>query len=124
MDRGKCSRCPTEIIWVKNENGKFEPFDAKPTRVLVVAGDKAPDGTEYQCAGAPFKIETGHLNHFLTCKHAASFRKPTKKEQAAAAAAEGALYECSRCGATMGKAGARAVGDEVLCAVCAEGPPL
>ncbi|HEV3026495.1 MAG TPA: hypothetical protein VG457_02925 [Planctomycetota bacterium] len=82
MNRAACKACGTPIFWVKNENQKPEPFDARPTRILRVAGDRDPDGVPHVFleAGKICQIQAGHLNHFLTCPQAAKFRQKPKEE--------------------------------------------
>lgn len=74
--QARCSKCNRAIIWHTNENGKHEPFDARPTRVLVTSKDKSPRGVEYDLRGKSQVTETAHVSHFVTCPFADSFRRP------------------------------------------------
>lgn len=53
-----CKTCGTEIVFFRNENGKFEPFDARPARVLE-------HNMEYKIPGS--KTIKAHIGHFITC---------------------------------------------------------
>ena len=81
MNRAACKGCGRPIFWIKNENGKAEPFDAKPTRMLRVAGDVDPDGHPHVFLepGKICQVQAGHINHFLTCPKAAEFRQKAKE---------------------------------------------
>jgi len=82
INRAACKGCSRPIFWVKNENGKPEPFDARPTRMLRIAGDVDPDGVPHvfmETQGKQFEIQTGHINHFLTCPVANKFRDKAEK---------------------------------------------
>lgn len=65
-----CKACSKEIIWMKTENNRSHPFDARQTLLLV----NNPDGTK--------TMKQGHVSHFATCPNAAQFsHKPaTEKE--------------------------------------------
>lgn len=87
LDRSHCKGCGAEILWIKNENGKAEPFDARPARVLNVAGDRVPGGATFFVGnkGEPWadpdgkwELNSAHLPHFVTCPKAAQFRKPER----------------------------------------------
>lgn len=81
INRALCKGCQRPIFWIKNENGKAEPFDAKPTRMLRVAGDTDPDRAPVAFIEAEklFEVKTGHINHFLTCPVANRFREKGKE---------------------------------------------
>lgn len=81
IDKGICRGCQRPILWIKNEHGKAEPFDAKPTRMLQVAGDVDPDGTTraFIEPDRKFEVKTGHINHFVTCPVANRFREKGKE---------------------------------------------
>lgn len=64
-DVSACRKCSAEIYWIKNENGKAEPFDRRPTRVLLQTPGEKPR----------WMVATGHINHFVTCPNADSFRR-------------------------------------------------
>lgn len=64
-DHGNCRACSKAILWVRNENGKAEPFDARPCRVLVPS---EPGVADYR-----IRID-GHLPHFVTCPQAGRFK--------------------------------------------------
>lgn len=73
---GKCRGCGKAILWVKNENGKNEPFDFKHARVLRVDGDPYPGmGTFYEGTTKGYEIIVAHLPHFVTCPKAGDFHK-------------------------------------------------
>jgi hypothetical protein len=83
--RGICKGCGAAIIWIKNERGKPEPFDAKPTRVLHLEGDKQIDPRVTftvgnfplePWAGQDWELDVAHLPHFVSCPVADRFRKP------------------------------------------------
>jgi len=72
-DKGLCKGCGKEILWMLNENGKREPFDAKVSRVLVYG--LIVDSETQKAEEAPCQIDKGHLPHFVTCPKADQFRK-------------------------------------------------
>ena len=121
MDRGTCRACGVAMIWIKNENGKSEPFDAKPARILKVAGDPEPAGqnpfTGFDSAAGERlyqQIQTGHLPHFVTCPKASQFKKDESKK----APVPGDLVECSICGSTMARRIAKWQGGKPICVPC------
>ncbi len=59
----KCKSCGSELIWVKSDQGKSIPFDARQTVLLV------PD------LNGNNVLTKGHVCHFVTCPHADQFRK-------------------------------------------------
>lgn len=81
INRSLCKACQKPILWIRNENDRAEPFDAKPTRILRVAGDTDPDRAPVAFVepGKLFEVKTGHLNHFLTCPSANAFRTKGKE---------------------------------------------
>lgn len=76
VDKGTCRGCGAAIMWIVNENGKKEPFDAKATRMLRLAGDGDPDKTivAFVEPEVKFKVVAGHINHFVTCPQHDQFR--------------------------------------------------
>ena len=83
-----CKGCGRSIIWHKNKNGKNEPFDAKPTRVIVdldgpptlsYMEDQRTAGLVEYNPEVPGVVVMGHLPHFVTCPNADRFRKGGKK---------------------------------------------
>ena len=73
-DKAHCNGCGAELFFVKNENGKAEPFDRKPRRVLALAVDAVPD-LLHITRKEKWVIATAHYNHFVTCPKADQFRK-------------------------------------------------
>lgn len=66
-DPGICSGCKRPILWVTNENGKHEPFDARPVRVIIQEDRTVPE----------WRFQAGaFISHFITCPQAARFKKP------------------------------------------------
>lgn len=85
INQGVCKGCGAAILWIKNENGRPEPFDAKPTRVLHVEGDPQPGGSRFGVAATgekwaspagEWELDCAHLPHFVTCPVASKFKKP------------------------------------------------
>ncbi len=81
-DKGICRGCGRDILWIKNENGKPEPFDARTVRVLHVEGDKCPGGSIFgvgdavsPVAGRDCELDSAHLPHFVSCPKADQFRR-------------------------------------------------
>lgn len=72
-DAALCRSCGREILWIRNENGKAEPFDAKATRILVLPADvgESPFGERDTKA----IVMKGRIGHFVTCPHADSHRR-------------------------------------------------
>jgi fructosamine-3-kinase len=70
-EKGFCKGCGKDILWIKNENRKAEPFDAKETRVLLAEIEEVTGG----CILGAWRIKPGHINHFLTCRRAKDFRE-------------------------------------------------
>ncbi len=60
VDKGVCKGCKKPILWWRNENGKAEPFDARPTRTLGVE---------------KHEIHKVYLPHFVTCPDRDKFRR-------------------------------------------------
>lgn len=81
INRALCKGCGKPILWIKNPAGKAEPFDAQPTRILRVEGDRDADGTpvHFLEEGKLFQVVTGHVNHFVTCPKANDFRTKAKE---------------------------------------------
>lgn len=88
INRSTCNGCGKPIVWIRNENGKAEPFDDRPARGLQVAGDRVPGGATL----APFdsalpctspigewQLTTVRFPHFVTCPQAAAFRRTRGK---------------------------------------------
>ena len=81
-DRATCRGCGKPILWVVNENGKKECFDARPARALRLKGEKsvfvgnAFHGETLFANGE--NISQAHLPHFVTCEKAHKFRKSSK----------------------------------------------
>lgn len=77
MGESKCKACGTTIAWVKNENGKSEPFDARPCRVMQAPGKTYKVFTDEATVIEPplTTIVEAHLPHFVTCPQANRFRK-------------------------------------------------
>ena len=73
-DSGICKGCGRSIFWIKNENGKAEPFDQSPRRVLARSADAAPQVTALQRAST-WVTAPAHLPHFITCPNADNFRR-------------------------------------------------
>lgn len=81
INRALCKGCQKPILWIKNERGRAEPFDATPTRIMRLAGDRDPNGTTLAFVEPEklFEVVSGHLNHFLTCPQANQFRNKAKE---------------------------------------------
>lgn len=71
LDVGACRKCNRRLIWIRNENGKIEPFDSRPTRMLVLPADMGTEGNTYRAM-----LVKGRVNHFMTCPYADDFRSP------------------------------------------------
>ncbi len=89
INPGICKGCGAKILWIKNENGKAECFDAALRRVLHVESDSLPGGAKFGVgnAGEPWaspagewELDMAHLPHFITCPERDQFRKPITKE--------------------------------------------
>jgi len=78
--KANCRGCDTQIIWVKNENGKAEPFDAKTCRVMQSPGKDYKVYTDASITIEPpqTNIVEAHLPHFVTCPKAGDFKKGKK----------------------------------------------
>ncbi len=71
----RCKGCNAEILFIKNDNGKAEPFDKKVGRIAFVYNEELPDGTVVPTASEVL-FRTAHYSHFVTCPKAAQFRRP------------------------------------------------
>lgn len=85
INPGVCKGCGAAILWIKNEKGKAEPFDAAVRRVLHVESDPQPGGSKFGVgnAGQPWaspagewELDVAHLPHFITCPKRDQFKKP------------------------------------------------
>jgi hypothetical protein len=61
----KCKKCEARIIWVRTENDKNMPLDAKKVRIAVLDHDQA----------VVERYVEGHVPHWATCPAADDFRK-------------------------------------------------
>ena len=61
-----CKGCGAKIVWIKTENGKLTPIDAKPEKRYV--------SIDYS-----WKVMDTHISHFATCPEADHFRKSKTK---------------------------------------------
>lgn len=84
INPGVCKGCGAAILWIKNEHGKPEPFDAALRRVLHVEHDRMPGGATFGVGhkGEPWaspagewELDTAHLPHFITCPKRDQFRR-------------------------------------------------
>jgi hypothetical protein len=91
INPGVCKGCGAAILWIKNEKGNAEPFDAQVRRVLHVEGDRMPGGTvvaiTYHGEGwaspaSEWKLDSAHLPHFITCPKRDQFKTTGRKETA------------------------------------------
>ncbi len=74
-DKAICNGCGAQLFFVKNENGKSEPFDRNPRRGLALAVDAVPDLLHIH-RKEKWVIAKAHYNHFVTCPKASQFRRP------------------------------------------------
>ena len=66
MKIDKCRSCKAEIIWIKNVNMKFQPYDAKPIKRGVIRGE---DRNQMMVM-----VDT-YMPHHATCPDAKKWRK-------------------------------------------------
>lgn len=79
MDRGVCKGCHKPIIWIRNENGRAEPFDAAVSRALVMQNASGfLLNSKKVFVQEEDAVEAAHLPHFVTCPDADQFRKKRK----------------------------------------------
>lgn len=67
-DFAPCKACGATISFIKTENGKPHPVNAKPVRIWVPT--EPFDGIHY-------KQVSGYMTHFATCTAPGRFRKKT-----------------------------------------------
>lgn len=81
MDIKKCKYCGAPIVWVKTQNGRSMPCDAKPVQYQNARGGKdvivLSDGKVIRAAVitrggllTPIPDGEGYISHFATCTHA------------------------------------------------------
>lgn len=68
MNTVKCKKCPKEIIFLLSRNNK--PVPVNPESLSEADLHELNHG--YRVIFDPSK----HVSHFVTCQHAAEFRKP------------------------------------------------
>jgi len=66
----KCRGCDAVIIWARTEQGKWQPFDAKPEKRFALTRDE--DGRWHSKAIAVY------TPHHATCPKAEDFRRPSE----------------------------------------------
>ena len=82
MNKGTCSGCGAEIVWIKTAAGKTMPCDPMPKRywqkdkasgkVVTVRGNVI--SCEFE--GDPDTMSgLGYISHFSTCPKAGEFRR-------------------------------------------------
>lgn len=71
-----CKKCGRPIIWAKTEDWKNTPLDPDPVGMGNIA--LGEDNVARVVAADPENTEFRYVSHFVTCPHAADFRK--KKE--------------------------------------------
>ena len=65
----KCKSCGAEITWIKTENGKMHPINAKSQKLWVFHVD------------GQWRLSDCATSHFASCPNADQHRKPKDKGQ-------------------------------------------
>lgn len=63
----RCRTCSADIFFIKLENGKNHPVNAKPKKVFIYL------------EGAGWDLETGHESHFSSCPQANTWRNKNRE---------------------------------------------
>lgn len=93
MRETKCRSCGAEIGFIKTQNGKSMPVDAKSKWIaqdpegipFVLADGSVVKAKEVQCEGyaeaSKAGYQIGYVSHFATCPNADQHRKPRKSDR-------------------------------------------